>query len=145
MDWSVPSRTSAHKGVEMQQWRQTASPRNTTLSLFTLSVIFFCFTRMTPPPRREERAEKPKARRQNELSENIMDFNPTRSSIRVTGVSVQRHSTSTLILFHLQTTDSWKRRTLPSESVQVLFFKGPVCKIATPRGQKGYEILILIL
>lgn len=94
MDWSVPSRTSAHKGVEMKQWRQTASPRNTILGLFILSVIFFCFTRMTPPPRREERAEKPKARRQNELSEKIMDFNPTRSFIRFTGVSVQRHTTS---------------------------------------------------
>lgn len=89
MDWSVPSRTSAHKGVEMQQWRrrQTASPRNTILSLFILSVIYFCFTRMTLPPRREERPEKPKARRQNELSEKIMDFNPTLSFIRFTGVS----------------------------------------------------------
>lgn len=89
MDWSVPSRTFAHKGVEMQQWRrrrQTASPRNTILSLFILSVIFFCFTRMTPPPRREERPEKPKARRQNELSEKLKDFNPTRSFIRFTGV-----------------------------------------------------------
>lgn len=70
----------------MQQWRQAASPTNTTLSLFILSVIFFCFTRMTPPPRREERAEKPKARRQNELPEKIMDFNATRSSIRFSGV-----------------------------------------------------------
>lgn len=64
MVWCGPSRSFAHRGVEMQ-----LCPRYAILSLFIVSVVVFCFTRMTPPPRREQRPEKPRARRQNELSE----------------------------------------------------------------------------
>lgn len=115
MKFSCGGSGSWRRAQEIQYWAR-----------FILSVIFFCFTRMTAPPRREERPEKQRARKQNELSGKIIGFNPTHSFIWITGVSVQRHTTSTLIWFHLQTTDSLKMRTLLSESVQVLVLRSNV-------------------